>query len=128
MRCYENAKSFDIMLTRLYNFSLHVCADLVNCIISKLKYLHAYRTLISVRKMDKWHYKTGTGCSKLTTSLVIKVSLNLHRYFLLKKCENLLHCKRFSNFPTKNINVFDKVVSVYLTSRRLHDVFKLTML
>ena len=54
VRCYEYAKSFDIMLTRLYSFSLHFYADPVNCIvISKLKYLHAYRTLTSVRKMDK---------------------------------------------------------------------------
>ena len=42
---------------------------------------------------------TGASCSKLTTSLV-NVSLKfetlilqIHCYFLLKKCENPLHCK-----------------------------------
>ena len=49
----------------------------------------------------------GAGCSKLTMSLV-NVSLNfqteileIHCYFLLKKCENLLQCKRFSHFFNK---------------------------
>ena len=47
---------------------------------------------------------TGASCSKLTTSLV-NVSLKfktliyqIHCYFLLEKCENLLQCKRFSHF------------------------------
>ena len=50
---------------------------------------------------------SGAGCSKLTTSLV-NVSLKfkmlilqIHCYFLLEKCENLLHCKRFSHFSNK---------------------------
>ena len=49
----------------------------------------------------------GPSCSKLTTSLV-NVSLKCqtlisqtHQYFLLKKCENLLHCKSFSHFVNK---------------------------
>ena len=29
-----------------------------------------------------------------------------HCYFLLEKCENLLHCKKISHFPTKNNIVF----------------------
>ena len=44
-------------------------------------------------------YRYGPSCSKLTTSSV-NVSLkfqtlisNIHQYFLLKKCEKLLHCK-----------------------------------
>ena len=50
---------------------------------------------------------TGPGCSKLTTSLV-KVLLKFQtliseicQYFLLKKCEKLLHCKSFSHFFNK---------------------------
>ena len=49
----------------------------------------------------------GPGCSKLTTSLV-NVSLKFQtlisqicQYFLLKKCEKLLHCKSFSHFFNK---------------------------
>ena len=50
---------------------------------------------------------SGASCSKLTTSLV-NVSLKfqtliiqIHCYFLLKKCENPLHCKGFSHFFNK---------------------------
>ena len=50
---------------------------------------------------------SGSGCSKLTTSLV-NDSLNFQKlisqicqYFLLKKCEKLLHCKSFSHFFNK---------------------------
>ena len=49
----------------------------------------------------------GVSCSKLTMSLV-NVSLKfqtlilqIHCYFLLKKCENPLHCKGFSHFFNK---------------------------
>ena len=52
-------------------------------------------------------YGTGPSCSKLTMSLV-NVSLKfqtlilqIHCYFLLKKCENPLHCKGFSHFFNK---------------------------
>ena len=48
---------------------------------------------------------SGPGCSKLTMSLV-NVSLKFQtliseicHYFLLKKCEKLLHCKSFPHFP-----------------------------
>ena len=51
--------------------------------------------------------RSGPGCSKLTTSLV-NVSLKFQtliseicQYFLLKKCEKLLHCKSFSHFFIK---------------------------
>ena len=47
------------------------------------------------------------SCSKLTASLV-NVSLKfqililqIYYYFLLKKCENPLHCKGFSHFFNK---------------------------
>ena len=52
---------------------------------------------------------SGPCCSKLTTSLV-NVSLKFQtliseicHYFLLKKCEKLLHCKSFSHFFNKKI-------------------------
>ena len=48
-------------------------------------------------------YLSGPGVSKLTTSLV-NVSLKfqtlisqIYQYFLLKKCEKLLHCKSLSH-------------------------------
>ena len=49
----------------------------------------------------------GPSCSKLTTSLVSvslkfqTLILQIHCYFLLKKCENPLHCKGFSHFFNK---------------------------
>ena len=58
-------------------------------------------------KYSKAFFCTGPGCSKLTTSLV-SVSLKFQtlisricQYFLLKKCEKLLHCKSFSHFFSK---------------------------
>ena len=50
---------------------------------------------------------SGSGCSKLTT-LLVNISLKFQtliseicQYFLLKKCEKLLHCKSFSHFFNK---------------------------
>ena len=55
---------------------------------------------------------SGPGCSKLTTSLVNKalkfqtLISQICQYFLLKKCEKLVHCKSFSLFlSTKNIRI-----------------------
>ena len=51
--------------------------------------------------------QAGTSCSKLTMSLVndsLKFQiaiLQIQCYFLLKKCENPLHCKGFSHFINK---------------------------
>ena len=66
---------------------------------------------------------SGPGCSKLTTSLV-NVSLKFQtlmskicHYFLLKKCEKLLHCAKASLiFSTKKFSVFDYNVVKHLTS------------
>ena len=65
---------------------------------------------------------SGPGCSKLTTSLV-NVSLKFQmlisqicQYFLLKKCEKLLHCKSFSHFFNKKFSVFGYKVIKHLTS------------
>ena len=50
---------------------------------------------------------SGPSCSKLTMSLVndsLKFQmaiLQIHCYFLLKKCENPLQCKGFSHFMNK---------------------------
>ena len=64
------------------------------------------------------------GCSKLTTSLV-NVSLKfqivisqIRQYFLLKKCEKLLHCiaKASLIFSTKNITVSGYKVAKHLTN------------
>ena len=38
------------------------------------------------------------------------------QYFLLRKYENLLHCKSFSHFFNKNIRVFGYEVVKHLTS------------
>ena len=64
--------------------------------------------------------RPGPGCSKLTTSLVnetLKFQMlisQICQYFLLKKCEKLLHCSLISS--TKNINVFDYYVIKHLTT------------
>ena len=66
--------------------------------------------------------REGSGCSKLTTSLV-NVSLKFQmliseicHYFLLKKCEQLLQCKSFSRFFNKNFSAFGYKVIKHLTS------------
>ena len=71
--------------------------------------------------------KPGPSCSKLTTSLV-NVSLKFQtlisqicQYFLLKKCEKLLHCI----FSTKNISVFGYKVIKHLTSWPHNELVKL---
>ena len=71
----------------------------------------------------------GASCSKLTMSLIndlLKFQmaiLQIHCYFLLKKCENPLHCiaKDSHIFSTKNNSVFAFVVGIYLMSRGLND-------
>ena len=76
----------------------------------------------------------GPSCSKLTMSLV-NVSLNFQKlssqicqYFLLKKCEKLLHCKSFSHFFNKNFSVLDSKAIKHLRSLPLNELVKLTML
>ena len=57
----------------------------------------------------------GASCSKLRMPLVnnwLKIQmaiLQIHCYFLLKKCENPLHCKGFSCFQQK-ITVYNYTV------------------
>ena len=69
--------------------------------------------------------RPGPGRSKLTTALV-NVSLNFQQlisqicqYFLLKKCEKLLHCKSFSHFFNKNFSVFGYKVIKHLPLNKL---------
>ena len=86
------------------------------CDISKNDFISDY-DMASFRCLRPW-----LGCSKLTTSLV-NLSLNFQKlisqicqYFLLKKCEKLLHCKSFFIFSTKNFSVFGYKVVKHLTS------------
>ena len=75
------------------------------------------------------------SCSKLTTSLV-NVSLKfqtlilqIHCYFLLKKCENPLHCTKDSHIvSTKNNSVFVTLADICLTNLCLNNIVKLMML
>ena len=42
-------------------------------------------------------YRSGPGCSKLTTSLKFQTLISrICQYFLLKKCEKLLHQQKIS--------------------------------
>ena len=77
--------------------------------------------------------RPGPSCSKLTTSLV-NVSLKfqililqIHCYFLLKKCENPL-LKDSHIFSTKNNSEFVTFADICLTNLCLNDIVKLTML
>ena len=85
-------------------------------------------------------YYPGPSCSKLTTSLV-NVSLKfqtlilqIHSYFLLKKCENPLHVRILCTakdshiFSTKNNSVFVTLADICLTNLCLNGIVKLTML
>ena len=55
---------------------------------------------------------SGPSCSKLSTWLVNKtlkfqtLISQICQYFLLKKCEKLLHCKSFSHFFQQKISVY----------------------
>ena len=69
----------------------------------------------------KSNLKSGASCSKLTMSLVkdsLKFQmaiLQIHCYFLLKKCENPLHCKGFSHFFMQRVHTFfQQKITVYL--------------
>ena len=68
---------------------------------------HAAAHMVILRSLHQQVSRSGPSCSKLTMSLV-NVSLKfqtlilqIHCYFLLKKCENPLHCKGFSHFFNK---------------------------
>ena len=92
------------------------------------------RVKVIQRLCIKSNLRPGPSCSKLTTSLV-NVSLKfqtlilqIHCYFLLKKCENPLHSKGFSHFFNKNNSVFVSLADICLTNLCLNDIVKLTML
>ena len=66
--------------------------------------------------------RTGTSCSKLTMLLVndsLKFQMAIlqinYYFFLLKKCENPLHCKGFSHFyaPQLLCPNFEEVEGAY---------------
>ena len=90
--------------------------------LSKMLYLivivNSNEAVTSFKHMS--NKQTGPSCSKLTTSLV-NVSLKfqtlilqIHCYFLLKKCENPLHCKGVSHFSTKINSVFVTLADICL--------------
>ena len=96
-----------------------------------------YRVPIAYGRMLEAYYNSACAqlsesiCSKLMMSLV-NISLKfqflisqIRQYFLLKKCEKLLH---FSFFQQKNIRVFDYKVVKHFTSWPLNGLIKLTML
>ena len=71
------------------------------------------------------YYRSGPGCSKLTTSLVndsLKFQTlisQICQYFLLKKCKKLLQlcsAKASLIFSTKNVSVFGYKVVKHLMS------------
>ena len=81
----------------------------------------------------KWPFKpqtnkpTGSGCSKLTMSLV-NVSLKF-QMLITEICHYfLLQCKSFSHFLTKNTCIYSYKVIKHLTSLPLNELVKLTML
>ena len=66
---------------------------------------------------DKAHFEKDQGrfvqsIVSLTTSLrhqlvsICQLNYQIHCYFLLEKCENLLQCKRFSHFFQQKITVY----------------------
>ena len=80
-------------------------------------------------------YTYLNSCSKLTTSLVnvfLKLKnvmiLQIHCYFCWKNVRIFCSAKDSYIFPTKNNSVFDNLVGIYLTSWRLNDVVRLTIL
>ena len=67
-------------------------------------------------------YKPGPSISLKFQTLILQI----HCYFLLKKCENPLHCKGSAKdshiFSTKNNSVFVTFVDICLTNLRLNDI------
>ena len=100
--------------------------------------LTLYPSTCTLMSLSQYHttamcYKlktTGPSCSKLTTSLV-NVSLKfqtlilqIHCYFLLKKCENPLHCKGFSHFfNRKNVRILCTAKDSHIFSTKSNSVF-----
>ena len=87
-----------------------------------------HHCVIDFRVKQELHWSSGPSCSKLTMSLV-KVSLKfktlilqIHCYFMLKKCENP-HI-----FSTKNNSVFVTLADICFTNLCLNGIVKLTML
>ena len=79
----------------------------LNCINHLTKFFTMHRSSALTAKIIR-----APSCSKLMTSLV-NVSFKFQtliskicQYFLLKKCEKLLHCKSFSHFFNKKYQCF----------------------
>ena len=108
--------------------------DTLNCAFKNPRQTPTFKVWanwnITTNKMQ-W---PGPGCSKLTM-LLVNVSLKfqtlilqINQYFLLRKCEKLLHCKSFSHFFDKNFSVFGYKALKHLTGWPLNELVKLTTL
>ena len=110
-------KCFTVYLVKPLAISTTVCGvSLRSRILFQMHLVHAF--------FSHDVNLSGPGCSKLTTSLVNetlnfqKLISQIWQYFLLKKCEKLLHCNAKASliFSTKNFNVFGYKVVKHLTS------------
>ena len=76
-------------------------------------------------------YYPWPSCTKLNET-DIKISyLKYGKYidiFCWKKCEQLLHCKSYSHFCSKNINVFENALATIVNKFVINEHVKLTML
>ena len=97
-----------IPLVKLHTLNLSSVSSSI-IVSSYLKLVMFSKTSPVPRKYSYLFKRPGPGCSKLTTSLVNmslkfqKLISQISRYFLLKKCVKLLHCKSFSHFFNKKI-------------------------
>ena len=101
--------------------------------LERFSKLPAYRLNFTFTFLSKSYYRSGPGCSKLTS--LVNVSLKFQtlisptcKYFLSKKFVKLLQCKSFSHFFNKNFSVFGYKVVKQLTRWPLNELAKLTML
>ena len=58
-----------------------------------------------------------TSLRRLLIKYMLTIYKQIHCNFLLEKCENLLHCERFSHFSRKKCSVFVKFTFKLFTNR-----------
>ena len=94
MRQYVRSNSIDTGQTASEIITERIVKHVKICLFQELSRVQMFKT-------------TAPGCSKLRM-LLVNISLkfqmlisNTCQYFLLKKCEKLLHCKSFSHFFNK---------------------------
>ena len=83
-----------------------------------------------LKAIDTWDrlFEINDVVSYMLLCFVIiqKVIITNTLLFLLEKCENPLHCKRFLYFFNKKYDVFGNVAGIYLRSWSLNKVVRLT--